>query len=582
MRSAVLARAASRPATALYLLPALALYGLFVLWPMIEVGRLALYRWSGYGARTWVGLANFATLWSDALFRTSLAHSALWELGAMVVPTIAGLEIALLVAQSRGRSLIVSAFFFPALLPATVIAAVWVLVYSPVSGLLDVSLRNLGLGGIAADWLGNPRLALGALFAAWAWSAVGVGTLIFWAGINAIGHEYRELAMVEGAGALWRFRHVTLPGLRRVGFVVLLVNAALGAQVFDLIFVTTGGGPGYATMIVPLDMYGRAFGGRAGQGAAVACVQVALGLTLTALALLAGLGRGESLDSGNDAGAQGRRQSGWGATAAISCAVLLFLLPPGWLLLAALEPGRLFALGTLGTGFDPRLWAWSNFSTVWNTGMSEAIATSLLLALGVVLATMLLATPCAFALAHLMRARRWTCGALVLFLVGLLQPTLVIIIPLFTLLKDLGLLDSVWGILLPETARNLPFAVLVLWGFMAQSPGDVVEAAKVEGASSWQQMTRIAVPLSKSALYAVAVWSFVTSWNEYLLPTLVSQDGSLQTVPTLLATFIGKYDTQFGLLAAGSLMAALPMVAIYLVLRAPAAAGLAGAERRIR
>jgi raffinose/stachyose/melibiose transport system permease protein len=94
-------------------------------------------------------------------------------------------------------------------------------------------------------------------------------------------------------------------------------------------------------------------------------------------------------------------------------------------------------------------------------------------------------------------------------------------------------------------------------------------------------MVSIALPLARPALYVAAIWAFVASWNEYLLPTVVSQDGSLQTVPTLLATFIGKYDTQFGLLAAGSLMAMLPTVVIYLTLRRSASRGLTGAEESV-
>jgi ABC-type glycerol-3-phosphate transport system permease component len=125
----------------------------------------------------------------------------------------------------------------------------------------------------------------------------------------------------------------------------------------------------------------------------------------------------------------------------------------------------------------------------------------------------------------------------------------------------------------------MPFAVLVLWAFLTQLPPGVLEAAEVDGATPLRQMLHVALPLARPALVVVGVWAFVTSWNEYLLPTLVSQDGSLQTVPTLLASFIGHYDTQYGPLAAGSLMAAFPALALYLVGRRPAGTGLARAVR---
>ena len=556
----------------IYVLPATVISGVFLFWPLAQVGWLALQRWNGYGPQTFVGLGNFVGLWDDGVFRSALGHSLLWELGAALIPSAVGLSFALLAQASRGRTVFLVAIFFPALLPATVVAALWTLVLSPLSGLLNTLLRAVGLGALASDWLGDPHLALGALFAAWLWASLGVGTLIFWAGLRSIGREYIELAMVEGAGWLWRFRHVMLPGLQRAGGIVLLVNAALAAQVFDLVFVTTGGGPGYATMLLPIDMYGRAFGGHTGQGAAVACVQLltALALATGVLLLLRGSG---SLDSSGPEGLTAR-SGGWIPAGILAVLTVLLLLPLGWLLLASMQPGRAFALYGHGPGLDPTTWQWSNFATVWNRGWSDAAITSLGLAAVVVGGTLLVAAPAAFALAHLLPDSLWRYSALMLLLIGLLQPATVTIIPLFALLHDFRLLDTVWGVVLPEIARLAPFGVLVLWGFLAQAPPEVMEAARIDGASPLQQMLRVALPLARPAILAVTVWVFVSSWNEYLLPTVVSQDGSLQTVPTLLAGFIGSYDTEYGLLAASALLSMLPSLVLYLALRYPATRGL--------
>jgi raffinose/stachyose/melibiose transport system permease protein len=171
--------------------------------------------------------------------------------------------------------------------------------------------------------------------------------------------------------------------------------------------------------------------------------------------------------------------------------------------------------------------------------------------LGVVAAILLLAAPAAFALSTA-KPGFWQLSSLALLFAGLLQPTPILIVPLFAELHALHLLDSAWGVLLPEIARTLPLAVLVLWGYLAGLPRDLLEAAAADGATRWQQMIRVAVPLARPALVAVAIAAFVLSWNEYLLPTVVSQDGSLQTVPTVLGSFIGTYDTQFNLLAAGA------------------------------
>jgi raffinose/stachyose/melibiose transport system permease protein len=565
-----------------YLIPALALYGVFLLWPTAQMVWLSLHQWNGYGPQSWIGAENFATLFGDPIFRTTLAHSGLWEACGAIVPTGLGLALALAIRQAGARGGALITLFIPVLLPATVIAALSVLVYSPISGLLNTLLRSVGLGRLASDWLGDPHLALGALFVAWLWSSMGVGTLLFWSGLGGIDREYYLLARAEGAGPLWRFLHVTLPGLSRIGGVAVLVNAALAAQVFDLIFVTTGGGPGYATMVLPLDVYGRAFGGFTGQGAAAACLQVAFGIGLAGLILLLGRVEG-TLQLGESDTGPGDRKSGrlvWRVPVWI--VVGLLLLPLLWLLVAAIEPGRDFALSGGWQIANLRSWTGENFAAAWNAGMGGAMATSLGIAVTVVAVTLLLSTPAAFALAYLVRARAWRFGVLGALLLGLVQPIPVLIIPLFTLLRDFGLLNTVWGIVLPEIAQALPFGVLLLWSAFRAQPIEVLQAAEVDGASPWQRLVRVALPLARPMVAAVAIWAFATSWNQYLLPTVVSQDGSLQTVPTLLGTFLGRYNTAYGPLAAGSAFAILPTLLLVMVLRLPAGSGLQQAVRTRR
>jgi ABC-type sugar transport system permease subunit len=547
----------------LFLLPGALLYVLFVLWPLADVAGTGLS----------AGGSGFAALWADPYFHQSLGNTVVWEAAALLLPTVLALGIALLL-RVRRVALFLAVLFFPALLPPTVVTAVWVLIYSPVSGLLNLLLGDAGLG--TPDWLGDPHLALGALFVAWLWSALGVGVLIYWAALSSISREWFEIALVEGAGPVWRFRHVIVPGIRRALVLVLVVNAALAAQVFDIIFTTTGGGPGYATMLLPLEIYARTFGGFQGQGATAATLQIGLGIVLAAVVLLSMRRPEESLLAASEP-YRPRPSLPTGIT--LSAVAALVLLPLLWLIPVSLQPGRSFAIN--GISFDVRTWVMSNFAAVWDAGMGGATLTSLLLAAAVVAGTLILAVPAAFALSY--RAPRpWQVAALALLLAGLFQPTLAILFPLFTLLNTAALLGSAWGIILPEIARALPFAVLALWGFLEQAPGEVLEAAEIDGASPWRQMRSIALPLVRPALIAVAIWSFITSWNEYLLPTVNSQDGSIQTVPMLLAGFIGKYDTQIGPLAAGALLALLPSLLIYLLLRRPAAAGLAEAERSLQ
>lgn len=552
------------------ILPAAVLYALFLLWPIAEVVRLSLFDWTGYGPKVFSGLNNYSGLWADGSLQSSFRHSLLWEVAAIALPSLLGFGLALLLRRSRGHALILSVLFFPALLPPMVIASIWVLMYSPATGLIDTVLRDLGLP--AVDWLGNPSLALPALFVAWLWGAAGVSALILWVALGRIGREWLDIAAVEGAGAFWRLRHVIVPGIRRPAVLVLVINAALAFQVFDLVFVTTGGGPGYATMMLPMEIYGRAFGGQAGSGAAVATIQLLIGLLLALAALAIFLG-GESLDTGESKSAEGRPAP----TVLAGITAALWLLPFLWLLPLALEPGQGLLIN--GVSFHPDRWNLSNVQSVWQQGFGGSLGESLGIAALVVAGTLLVSTPAAFALSRLPAKKALLPG--VILLIGLFQPTSALIIPLFSWLRDLGLLGSLWGVVLPEIARTIPLAVLILWGFLSQLPKEVIEAAEVDGAGLLRQMISIALPLTAPALAAVSIWSFVSSWNEYLLPLLVWQDGSDGTIPGLLATFIGRYDTEVGPLAAGTLMAAVPSLLVFLLLRHRAASGIEAAERSV-
>jgi raffinose/stachyose/melibiose transport system permease protein len=563
-------RVLKRGAVAAYFTPALTVYSVFVLWPIVQTVWLALQRWNGYGPQTFIGLQNFTNLLADPIFRIALRNSLLWDLGAAVGVTVVGLGLALLIRSTGFLRVPVTAVFLPILLPPVAVASIWILVYSPLSGGLNTLLRSVDLATLSRDWLGDPHLALPALFVALAWSALGIGTLAFLFALQNIEREYVDLSLVEGAGSLWRFLHVSLPAVRRTAAVVALVNAALAAQVFDLVFVKTGGGPGYATMLLPVDTYGRAFGGRTGQGAAVGLIQLVIGLVLAAIAVLLTKSGSESTISAQHDGS--RRVNGCPRLAAFTLltAFLAIMLAPLFWLLASAFGSRSALIGVGTPSANPFHWRWGALESAWNAGMGGAIETSLFLGIVVAVVTVLLVAPAGFAIAHLITDRRLKAILGTLLIVGLFEPTVVLIVPLFSLLHRLGLLDSAAGVLLPEIARAVPFGVLLLWVFLSQLPKELLETAEIDGAGSFQRMFHVALPLVRPALTIVGVWTFATSWNEYLLPTVVSQDGSLQTVPTVLAGFIGRSDTEYSLLAAGCLLATVPAVLALVGLQARA------------
>lgn len=555
-----------RLAPAVYLLPAFAVYTLFVLWPLARLAWLSLERWDGYSAPAFIGFANYAGLWSDPGVALELRHSLIWLGVTLLAPALLGLALALLLAAAPTRlsAVLRALLLVPLLLPTAVIAVAWRLLYSPLAGPLSGFLQAVGLGGWAADWLGDPRLALGALLVPACWASFGLSLLIFGAALLTISPETRDAARVDGAGAWARFRYVTLPHLRGALAFAMVATALCAVPSLDLVVLLTNGGPGYATTTLALDMDGRAFGlGQVGVGATLGCLQAALGLVLSGAALLVMRGQSGPLDGDAVFWRAAARRIGPGRLAAGLGGVVvaaLVLFPLAWLVVLS---GHV-------NGW-PGVWA--NLATVWTNGFGAAFLTSLGIAAGVSAVTVALAVPAAFAL-HRAGSRPLRILGAAALVIGLFQPTAVLIIPLFSLLKQLGLLNSPLGLILPEIARTVPIAVLLLWGAQRGLPADVLAAGAVDGAAPRQLLWRVAVPLTLPMVAVVGLWAFLSSWNEYTLPTIVLQDEGLQTIPLALSHFIGTIDTQYALVATGSLLSIVPILLLYGALYGSVALGL--------
>jgi raffinose/stachyose/melibiose transport system permease protein len=542
-----------RLSVALYVVPAFSVYGVFVLWPLLRIAWLSLYQWDGYGTPVYTGFSNYGALVTGLGFSAELRHSLIWLAVTLTVPVALGLGLALLLARAPARLAAPcrALLIVPLLLPSAVIAVTWKLVYTPLHGLLNSALAALGLGGLAGDWLGDPNLALGSLLVAACWASFSLSLLVFGATLAARSPDAHEAAALDGAGAWARFRHLTVPALRGALPLATVATALCAVPSFDLVALLTNGGPGYATTTLELDMEGRAFGlGQIGLGAAVACIAALIGLALTAGALAVARGTASESDGGDSGRTmprprRGRRLPGLALVAATGLA----LLPTAWLVVQA---GRVGPGGSIA----------GNVAAVWTDGLGAAFATSLGIALVVTAATVALAVPAAFGLEQ-MRDRKWRTAGLILLAIGLFQPAEVLLIPLYALLQWAGLFNTTAGVMLPEVARTLPLAVLLLWIALRGLPSELLQAAAVDGAAPRQVLGRIVLPLALPTVAVVALWAFLSSWNEYLLPTIVLQDDTLQTVPVALGHFIGRIDTEYALIATGALLASAPLLLVY-------------------
>lgn len=272
-----------------YLAPVLVVYAAVVVVPTGQTAWLSFYSWNGITAARWAGVSNYTSFLSDPQLRSAVAHTVVLLGFYAVLPIVLGLlSAALLTARGlRGLGVFRTIIFLPQVLTSVVIAVVWRQLYAP-DGPLNTALRAVGVGVLAHDWLGSFTLALPALGLVGTWSTFGLCMVLFVSGVQSIPLELFDAARVDGAGRLREFFAVTLPALRGPLAVALTLTVIAGLRAFDIIWLTTRGGPGAATTTPAIELYSRAFiqadvGAAAAVGVVLAAVSLAVALVILRL-----------------------------------------------------------------------------------------------------------------------------------------------------------------------------------------------------------------------------------------------------------------------------------------------------------
>jgi raffinose/stachyose/melibiose transport system permease protein len=267
-------RAGRSQAPWIFLLPAIFMYGLVVIYPSLAGSWYAFTDWDGL-ARTssFVGLENFRTLVQDEQAIASLRNTFLLAVTVTIVQNAIGLLIALGVNYNiKSRNVLRVIFFASVVLTPVIVAFLWQYIYAP-GGPLNRILDSLYLGWLKQDWLGDPNVALWAVVAVIIWQYAGYSMVIFLAGLQGVPQELYEAAAIDGAGALQKFWNVTRPMIAPAITINLMLSIIGGLRLFDQVFALTGGGPGYATETLSTVLYEQAFiVGAYGYGTAIALV----------------------------------------------------------------------------------------------------------------------------------------------------------------------------------------------------------------------------------------------------------------------------------------------------------------------
>ncbi|MBF0289717.1 MAG: sugar ABC transporter permease [SAR324 cluster bacterium] len=272
----------------LFILPALAIYLFYFILPIPTSFYFSLFNWDGISAvSNFIGFDNWVELFQDPIVWKSFGNNVILIFASILIQIPLGLMLGLLISSKlKGVRLYKLLYFLPMMIASVAIAMIWNLVFDPNFGLLNAILNSVGLEQFAMGWLGDPKLALGAIIGVVCWQFTPFYMVIFSAALSGIPEEILEAAYLDGASKIQTFFKITLPLLKSTVQVTMILAITGSLRYFDLIFVMTGGGPNHASELLATYMYRQAFTSfRMGYGSTIAVFMLMIAFSITFLIL---------------------------------------------------------------------------------------------------------------------------------------------------------------------------------------------------------------------------------------------------------------------------------------------------------
>lgn len=245
----------------IFLTPAILVFVVLTVYPLVEAIWLSTLKWDGLREPIFVGLRNFENLLQDRLFWLSARNTAYFVVAMVVFQNVIPLLVAVLLNSGiKGATFFRTTYFMPVIISMAITGLLWSMIYEPNFGVINETLRAIGLGKLATFWLADHNTVIPSLVLVSVWQSLGYYLVIFFAGLQNIPQELVEAAKIDGANGADIFFKITIPLLRPVTIVVVVLNTMNSLKVFDHIWVMTSGGPNHASMTFATYLYSIAFG----------------------------------------------------------------------------------------------------------------------------------------------------------------------------------------------------------------------------------------------------------------------------------------------------------------------------------
>ncbi|MBZ0300282.1 MAG: ABC transporter permease subunit [Anaerolineae bacterium] len=563
-----------------------------------------------------VGLRNYERLLTNSDYLLSIQNTFQFTLWSLTVKFITGMIIALILnSRLPFRNVLTGIMLLPWIVPEIVTALAWKSIYDPIFGGLNPILQGMGLITQPLGWLSDPNMAMSSVIAVNVWKGIPFYTMLLLAGLKAVDSELLEAAEVDGANVVKRFRHITLPSMRFVILITLLLSFISTFNQFGLIFLMTGGGPGGATRVYSILAWEKGIRSlQFGPGVAIAFsvaplmavliwllarfmraddrrvvaerkanivdwimkqVGALFGAVLNLLFLpieLAVMGAGSlskaatrAVQAGDDTPRlkkSERERVSLVMRVLVLVPIMIFVLFPFyWVIITSFKTTPQIS-GRISI-FWPDPWTTDQYTTLLrDTPFLTWFRNTIIVAVSSTAISVTLAALSAYALSRL---KFLGAGILTAFLlITYLLPGSMLFIPLYQTLTDLGLINTYGALIATYPTFMLPFATWVMMGYFRSIPVDLEEAAMIDGSSRLGAFWRITLPLALPGLLAVTLIAFTNAWNEFLFAFVFITSESLRTLPIGLQSLVVGDILPWGQLMAASLLMAIPVVILYM------------------
>jgi multiple sugar transport system permease protein len=567
-----------------------------------------------------VGLQNYLDILPNPDFLAALGRTAYFAFVTVIGGLILGFAMALVLNQNfPGRNFLRSVVLVPWAMAPVAVGVLWSWMLNGEYGTFNAVLFDLGVIDRPIHWLADGRLAFNMVALAHVWNQAPLASLLILAGLQSIPENLHRAARIDGAGAIRRFFSITLPWLRPMLLLIMILTTINSIMAFDLFWIMTRGGPGSATTVFSWMGYAYAFQFfKFGEGAAILYVLTILCLILAALYLklffptvtggtrpragsaepvaaparLASSLVNKLAATGTLARARlerlpafrrrsvlsGRLRRRLGLAGLAFAAVLIFIWSFGpfvWLVVMSLSPS--VDLVRVPPTVMPDSLTVENYrfvlfpggvadgqSSVQATRVPYSIFNSLVVAVCVTAINLVLGSLAGYAYARHPKSGLMN-GTLWALMMTRMTPALALILPFFIVFRTLDLIDTRTALVIAYCSLILPLSTWIMRGYFEGLPPNLEKAALVDGCTRLQAIRKVIMPVARPGIVAAGIFCFLVSWNEFIFALILTGTPKAQTIPVIIAGFLVQlrfYD--YGPMFAASVLAVIPPVVIAL------------------